>query len=76
MPVEIVKVQRPMMTTDPTTPWLIYDKARKHQVTIPDAVIPKHVKDAMGDDFKAYFKGAWSSIVGWGLSERVKAQNW
>lgn len=28
-------------------------------------------KDQMGDDLKAYFVGSWSSIVGWGLSERV-----
>ncbi len=68
---EIVKVQRPILTTDPNAPWLIYDEARKHVTEVPEAVIPAYVKKAMGDDFKAYFVGAWSSIVGWGLSERV-----
>jgi hypothetical protein len=30
----------------------------------------------MRGDYKAFFKGAWSSIVGWGLSNRVKDQDW
>lgn len=68
---EIVKVQRPIMTTAPAAPWLIYDAGRKHVTEVPDMAIPANVKDAMGDDFKGYFIGAWSSIVGWGLSERV-----
>lgn len=68
---EIVKVQRPMMTSDQSLPWLIYDADRKHVTQVPGIAIPHHVRDAMGDDFKAYFVGAWSSIVGWGLSERV-----
>ena len=76
MPVEIVKVQRPIVSNDPDDPWLIYDKARKHECEVPDAAIPKHVRKAMGSDFKAYFKGTWSSIVGWGLSVRVNAQDW
>ena len=68
---EIVKVQRPFMTSDPDAPWLIYDAKRKHVTHVPEMIIPKEVKDAMGDDFKAYFIGAWSSVVGWGLSKRV-----
>lgn len=68
---EIVKVQRPIMTSDPDAPWLIYDAERLHVTEVPSAVIPAYVKTAMGDDFKAYFVGAWSSIVGWGLSDRV-----
>ncbi len=68
---EVVKVQRPIMTSSPETPWLIYDKDRKHVTEVPDMIIPAHVKEAMGQDFKAYFIGAWSSVVGWGLSKRV-----
>ncbi len=71
---EIVKVQRPVFTTDPMSPWLMYDREKKHMVEVPGAVIPAHVKEAMGDDPKAYFVGAWSSVVGWGLSERVSDQ--
>ena len=74
MPTEIVKVQRPLMPPD--GPWMIYGKGRKHQTLTPADAIPKHVKDAMGTDYKGYFKGAWSSVVGWGLSERVKDQDW
>ena len=68
---EIVKVQRPMMTSDQSLPWLIYDADRNHVTQVPEIAIPHHVRDAMGDDLKAYFIGAWSSIVGWGLSKRV-----
>ena len=68
---EIVKVQRPIMTNDPSAPWLIYDAARKHVTEVPEMAIPQHIRAAMGDDYKAYFVGAWSSIVGWGLSTRV-----
>lgn len=73
---ETVKVQRPISTNDPAAPWLIYDRARKHAVSVPAKVIPAHVVKAMGDDYKAFFVGAWSSIVGWGLSERVKDPGW
>jgi hypothetical protein len=76
MPTEIVKVQRPVKTNDPTEPWLIYDRRRNHEVMVPAAAIPEHVKKALGDDFKGYFTGAWSSVVGWGLSARVAAQEW
>ena len=76
MPVEIVKVQRPIMSNDPDDPWLIYDKARKHMTQVPARAIQQSIKSAMGQDYKAFFKGAWSSIVGWGLSERVAHQDW
>ena len=76
MPVEIVKVQRPISTNDPRAPWLIYDKDRKHVEQKPSAAIRKDIRKAMGSDFKGYFKGAWSSVVGWGLSVRVEDQDW
>jgi hypothetical protein len=68
---QIVKVQRPIMTNDPDQPWLMYDRERKHVTEVPDAIVPAYVKTAMREDYKAYFVGAWSSIVGWGLTERV-----
>lgn len=73
---EIVKVQRPSTTNDPAAPWLIYDKAERHIESRPGNLVRQAIKDAMGDDYKAYFVGAWSSVVGWGLSKRVKNQNW
>lgn len=79
--VEIVKVQRPVVTTDPALPWLVYDKKRKHRQEIPSAAIPEHVKHAMDSRnglgrYKAYFKGAWSSTVGCGLSDLCSDQDW
>jgi len=74
MGIEIVKVQRPL--SPPDGPWLIYDRAEKHVDHVDARTIPKHIRDAMGCDHKAFFKGAWSSVVGWGLSQRVKEQGW
>ena len=68
---ETVKVQRPIHTTDPDAPWLIYDAAKKHVEERPDRMIPAYIRDQMRGDFKAYFTGAWSGVVGWGISNRV-----
>ena len=76
MPVEIVKVQRPIFTNDPNEPWLIYDRWHQHIESKLPHRIREDTRKAMGSDFKGYFKGAWSSVVGWGLSERVEDQNW
>lgn len=75
MPIEIVKVQRALASSHPAgyEQVLVYDKARKHMTEQP---LTSDVREKMGSDMKAYFKGAWSSIVGWGLSERVKDQGW
>lgn len=65
----IVKVQR-SLEHGPIT-WLLYSRGHKNVQELPDALMPEYVKEAMGSDNKGYFVGAWSSIVGWGLSERV-----
>jgi hypothetical protein len=71
MPIEIVKVQVPLVGD--TSMCLVYDKARKHMVQQP---LLRDVEKQLNGDAKGYFKGAWSSIVGWGLSERVADQDW
>lgn len=73
---ETVKVQRPIVTSGGESLWLIYDKKRRHVTQVPDGAIPSNVKQKMGKDHKAFFTGAWSSIVGWGLSDRVKDEAW
>jgi hypothetical protein len=73
---DIVKVQRPLRTNDPLEPWLIYDESRARQSQIPASSIPKYAKDAMGSDHKAFFKGSWSSAIGWSLLRRVEDQPW
>lgn len=72
----IVKVRRSMVTSEEEVQWLIYDKDRKHMEELPDRLIPNYVRAAMGDDHKAFFNAAWSSIVGWALSDRVGDQTW
>ena len=69
---EIVKVQRPVIGDE----WLIYDKDKNHVEQLPDRLVSTYIKAAMRNDHVAYFGAAWSSIVGWGLSRRVKDQNW
>lgn len=73
---DIIKVQRPLSTTDPTIPWLIYDKSRHRQQQIPQSVVPPRAVKDMGSDLKGYFEGTWSSIVGWAIGKRVRNQEW
>ena len=73
---QTVKVQRPIMTNDAAAPWLIYDRERKHEESVPGHLIPSHVRKAMGDDFKAYFRGAWWPALGWSLGRRVESEDW
>jgi hypothetical protein len=72
----IIKIQRPLMTNGDEPHWLLYDKARKHQELLPERLVPKDVREAMGNDYKAFFEAEWSSTVGWGISGRVKNQTW
>lgn len=74
MSMTIVKVQRPL--NDPDGPWLIYDRAEKHVEHRISAIVSRYTREKMGDAHKAYFKAAWSSVVGWGLSDRVPDQDW
>lgn len=74
MAIEIVKVQHPLFPHG--APWLICDEACKRISRLSDTVIPKHVKEAMNGYSKAFFNGDWSSVDGWGLSERVEDQVW
>jgi hypothetical protein len=69
---EVVKVQRALNNNN----WLIYDRERKHVQERDGLSVPAYVHEAMGDDTKAFFEGAWSSVVGWGLSSRVEEQGW
>ena len=73
---EIIKVQRPLRTNDPTIPWLIYDKSRKREQQLPQSIIPPAAVKALGNDPKGYFEGHWSSIVGWAIGKRVNNQGW
>lgn len=76
MPVQIVKVQKPLFSTESSPPWLISDRWGRHVTEVPAAAIPQHVKAAMSTTHRAYFNGAWSSVVGWGLSDQVEEQDW
>lgn len=74
----IIKVQRPVISTDPRQPWVLYDEHNNHVETVPGDAIPEYVKKMMGDDHKMYCKASWSSTVGWGIvpKSRVGRQEW
>lgn len=74
--IEIVKVQRPIATTDPDSHWLIYDKAQKHVHRLANSVVPSRLRKQMGRDMKAFFEGEWTALPGWQLGRRVKNQDW
>lgn len=71
MSIEIVKVQVPIVGDRGTC--LVYDKNRRHMQQQP---LLGYVEKALDGDLKGYFKAAWSSVVGWGISERVADQDW
>lgn len=68
----VVKVQRPLHTTDETQPWLIYDQSRKRQCMIPEDQISHGSKKMMGNDYKAFFLGQWNKKTQtWSITKRV-----
>lgn len=66
----IVKVQVPLTGGNKC---LVYDRRRKH---VSEQPLLSHVRKALNGDAKGYFRAAWSSVVGWGISQRVADQGW
>jgi hypothetical protein len=73
---EIVRVQRPLLSSDPSTSWLIYDKKYKHVEHKPEKLVSAAVRAAMGRAARGYFSGVWADGAGWTISECVKGQAW
>lgn len=73
----IVKVQRPVYSSDPNMPWLVYDQLRSREVQIKDKDIPTHVKKAMGNDLKAFFKARWDTEKDtWNILGKTNWRSW
>jgi len=72
----IVKVQRPLSSSDPSTDWLIHDKKYEHVEQKPEKLVSADVKAAIGRRVKGYFRGVWADDAGWTISARVEGQNW
>ena len=73
---EIVKVQQPIMTSEPDRPWLLYDRNHKHVVSLPEEMIPQRIRYEMGPAPKAYYWGEFSSLGVWVLDRRTEPQKW
>ena len=50
----ILKVQRPVATTDSDSPWLFYDERRSIMFELPEKDVPRNIKQIMGSDFKVF----------------------
>jgi hypothetical protein len=70
--IEIVKVQLPVMTSDPRGLALVYAKGRKH---LKQQKLDPKTEAAMAGGFKAFFKAEFNGVV-WMIHERVKDQTW
>lgn len=51
----IVKVQKPVVSTDATNPWLIYNKRRIIDLVVAAAGIPDRIKEAMKGKYKMFW---------------------
>ena len=51
----VVKVQRPLLSTQRNAPWLVYDRLRRITKQIPEDRLPVAVRTALTEDAKAYF---------------------
>lgn len=71
---EIVKVQLPIVTTDPHEPALVYAKGKKKLV---QQQLDHGTRKAMGEDMKAFFEAEFSFTKQvWGIGKRVKDRDW
>jgi len=70
----IVKVQRPVLK--PSAPWLVYNKARTLELTIPASAVPQHVQRDMGERFKIYVAARIATDGSLAFGRRVGDQTW
>ena len=71
---EIVKIQRCL--EPPDGPWMVYDQHRQRRQYIDPSDVPAHVKVAMGEAHKGYFRATWTPPGGWTITKKVADQNW
>lgn len=70
----IVKVQVPIMSTDPSMPAMIYNKDRKVMVQMP---MSPEIRKMMGNDLKRYFRAKVNEQTkALEFFERVSPQDW
>jgi|SRR5271166_1392876 len=68
----ILKVQRPLASSEPDAPYLVYAMGRRFTTHVPPAEIPASVKTAMGADAKGYFMARLEVL---GIGETAPAQS-
>jgi hypothetical protein len=75
----VVKVQKPLVSTEPNPGYLIYgytkvDRERRARI---QHRLPKNVIDVMRTTPRAFFFAKWSdSANGWELGDRTSDKSW
>lgn len=75
----VLKVQRPVVSTDPDRPWLLYSEERATKVVMPEAHVSPELLAAMGERHKVYVRATVSAAGGKpsiDAVERVEDQSW
>ncbi len=70
----IVKVQRPVHTTNPDAGIMVYNAGRDKMVEQPAT---SQILAAMGAEYKMFFHAVWHpATLQWEIGEPTKWQNW
>jgi hypothetical protein len=77
-PEMIVKVQKPLSSTEEDPSYFVYGFLPRHPRYHPTFMrtLPAHVGQALATAPKAYFKATWSEIRGWNIGVQVPEQVW
>lgn len=71
----IVKVQRPLASTEADAPWMIYDKGRERVYMTNGSNVPAFFRALMGDDYKAFFYATLTADE-YQITSRAPEQDW
>lgn len=66
----ILKVQKPIVTSEADHPWLFYNEDRSINYQVPESKVSPQIKEAMGEENKIYVKAVDSKIT------KVQEQDW
>jgi hypothetical protein len=69
----IVKLQKPLASSERDPPWLVYNQSRSFRLFVPGASLPAHVHKAMADRDRGFFEisivngttkiGTWGRVL-------------
>jgi hypothetical protein len=72
----IVKVQRPLISSDPETDILVYDEFRRHQVLLSMDQLPAWLLAELSVEPKVFAFARWKHVGGWQFKGMAEWQTW